>query len=139
MKLKNPEKWLISVCGLNCARCDMYEAGHGNDEMKNAIVKWFKEERNETVKPERIRCDGCRGQLDAHWSPDCQMMLCAKEKGFQYCFQCQDFPCASVNEFRSDGIPHHERTIANSERMKEIGLETWIAEQKRKGQCVFCP
>ena len=117
----------------------MYEAGHGNDEVKDAIVKWFKEERNETVRPEQARCDGCRGPLDLHWSPDCRMMLCAKEKGLQYCFQCQDFPCTSVNEFRSDGIPHHERTIANSERMKEIGLEAWIAEQKRKGRCILCP
>jgi hypothetical protein len=97
MTAENSEKWIISVCGLNCAKCDIYQAGHGN------------------------------------------MMLCAKERRLQHCFQCEDFPCTNINEFSSDGISHHKRTIENSKRMKEIGIEAWIEEQKRKGQCVFCP
>ena len=132
-------KWSISVCGLNCAKCDIYSASHGNEKLRDEIVEWFKKERNETIKPEQVRCEGCRGPLDAHWSPDCKMMLCARKRGLQHCFQCEDFPCTSVNEFGSDGVSHHKRTIENSKRMKEIGIKPWIKEQKRKGQCVFCP
>jgi len=56
------------------------------------------------------------------------------------CEQCmEDFPCPSTNKFSSDGISHHKRTVENSKRIKEIGIEAWIAEQKRKGQYVFCP
>ncbi|MHA1582105.1 MAG: hypothetical protein ACTSYM_06405 [Candidatus Baldrarchaeia archaeon] len=44
-----------------------------------------------------------------------------------------------VDEFSSDGMSHHKRTIENLKRMKEIGIEAWIAEQKRKGKSVFCP
>ena len=139
MKTKNLEKWSIAVCGLNCAKCDMYQASHGNEKLRDEIIEWFKKERNETIKPEQIRCEGCRGPLDTHWSSDCKMMLCAKKRGLQYCFQCKDFPCTSVNEFSSDSIPHHKKTIENAKRMKEIGIEAWIAEQKRKGQCIFCP
>ena len=131
--------WSVAVCGLNCAKCDMYLASHGNEKLRDEIVAWFKKERNETLKPEQIRCEGCGGSLDAHWSPDCRMMLCAKKRGLQHCFQCEDFPCPSVNEFSSDGTPHHKRTVENSKRMREIGIEAWIEEQKRKGQSVFCP
>ena len=139
MESENSEKWLVSVCGLNCAMCDIYQAFHGNERLREEIISWFEKERNEIVKPQQIRCQGCRESLDTHWSPDCKMMLCAMKKGVQYCFQCVDFPCPTVNEFGSDGTSHHERTVENSRRMKKIGIEAWIKEQKRKGQCVFCP
>lgn len=136
---KNSDEWLISVCGLNCAKCDIYCAGHGDKKALNEIVEWFKKERNEVIKPEQVRCEGCRGALEAHWSADCKMMLCATKKGLDYCFRCEEFPCAYVKEFSADGSPHHKRTVENAKRIKEIGLEKWIEEQKRKGQCVFCP
>jgi len=139
MKTDNSEKWSISVCGLNCAKCDIYLASHGNEKLRNEIIEWFKKERNKTIKPEQVRCEGCRGTLGTHWSSDCKMMLCAKNRKLQYCFECEDFPCTSVNEFSSDGVSHHKRTIENSKRMKEIGIDAWIKEQKRKGQYVFCP
>ena len=139
MRAENSEKWLISVCGLNCAKCDIYAAGHGNEELRDEIIEWFRKERNETVKPGQIKCEGCRGPFDTHWSPECKMMLCAKKKGLQHCFRCKEFPCINVNEFSSDGTSHHRRTIENSKRMKEIGIEAWIKEQERKGKSVFCP
>jgi len=133
------EKWIISVCGLNCAKCDIYEASHGNQKMLNEIIRWFRKERNKTLKPEQVKCNGCRGSLTDHWSPDCKMMLCAGKKEVQYCFQCKDFPCKILNEFSSDGVPHHKRTVENLKKMQEIGVDAWVREQKRKGQCVFCP
>ncbi|MHA1722567.1 MAG: DUF3795 domain-containing protein [Candidatus Baldrarchaeia archaeon] len=139
MGTKKLEEWAISVCGLNCAKCDIYQAAHGNDKLRAEIVKWFRKKRNEIVKPEQIRCEGCRGPLEHHWNSECKLMLCARKRGHQYCFQCEEFPCTYVDEFSSDGISHHKRTIENLKRMKEIGVEAWIAEQKRKGRCVFCP
>jgi hypothetical protein len=131
--------WDVSICGLNCAQCDMYQAGHGDEKLRNEIVEWFEKERNEIVKSEQIRCEGCRGSLDAHWSSDCKMMSCANKKGLEYCFQCGDFPCKMLTDFASDGISHHKRTVENLKRMKEIGIDAWIAEQKKKGQLTFCP
>jgi hypothetical protein len=133
------EKWNIAVCGINCAKCRIYEASHGNEKLRNEIVKWFRKERNETVKPEQIKCEACRGPFDSHWNPECKIMPCAKKRGLQYCFQCPDFPCKVLNEFSSDGIPHHKRTVENLRKMKKNGIEAWIAKQKRNGQCLFCP
>ena len=139
MRAENSEKWFLAVCGLNCAKRDIYLASRGDEKLRNEIIEWFKKERNETIKPEQIRCDGCRGPLNVHWSSDCKMMLCTRKRALQYCFKCKEFPCTSINEFSSDEISHHKRTIENSKKMKEIGIEAWIAEQKKKGQCVFCP
>jgi hypothetical protein len=44
-----------------------------------------------------------------------------------------------VEEFREDEHDHHRRTVENMERMREMGLEAWIEEQRRRGQCFFCP
>jgi len=139
MRDENSDTWTISVCGLNCAKCDMYEASHGNEKVRDEIVQWFKEKRNKTLQPEQIRCEGCRGPLDAHWSEDCRMLSCATQRGLQYCFQCSDFPCTKLKDFCSDGVAHHKRTVENLARMKEIGVQAWIAEQKAKGPSVFCP
>ena len=139
MRAEDSGKWVISACGLNCAKCDIYRAYHGNEKLQDGIIEWFREEHNEEIQPEQIRCEGCRGSLNIHWSPECKMMLCARKKGLQYCLECEDFPCTKVNKFSSDGASHHKRTIENLKKMKEIGLKAWIAEQKRRGQCLFCP
>jgi hypothetical protein len=133
------ENWAVAYCGLNCAKCDMYEAGHGNEKKRGEILAWFKQERNKILKPEQITCEGCRGPLNAHWSEDCKMMLCAKNKKVQYCFQCSEFPCSILNAFASDGAVHHKKTVENLHRMKRIGVDAWIAEQEKNGKCEFCP
>jgi len=139
METGSSGKWRISVCGLNCAACDIYSAGHGNDKMRDEILEWFKKERNEALEPEQIRCEGCTGPLETHWSSQCKMMLCAKKSGLQHCFQCEEFLCPNVDEFSSDGIPHHKKTIENSKRMKEIGIAAWIREQRLRDHSEFCP
>lgn len=139
MKAEDSERWVISVCGLNCAKCDIYQAGRDNEELRNEIIEWFGKERDENVKPEQVTCEGCRGSVERHWSSDCKMMLCARKNGLQHCFECEKSPCTRVNKFSLNGISHHKRTVQNLKRMKEIGIESWIKEQERKGKCVFCP
>jgi hypothetical protein len=133
------DEWVISICGLNCAKCDIYKAGHGNEELRDEIVEWFRKEHDEDIKPDQVGCEGCRGSLSVHWSPECRIILCARNREIEYCFQCTDFPCTILAEFSSDGISHHKRTIENLKRMKQNGIKAWIDEQRRKGQCVFCP
>jgi hypothetical protein len=136
---KESKDWAIAFCGLNCAKCDTYQAAHGNAKLMEEIVDWFKEERKKTVKPEQIKCERCRGPLDVHWSPDCKIMLCAKKKKVRYCFQCRQFPCSILDAFASDGASHHKRTVENLHRMKKMGVDAWILEQEKRGKCEFCP
>ena len=112
------QSWNISVCGLNCGVCEIH-LGTGDHE--------------------RSECGACRGPLEQHWSPDCEFVPCAREKGVDYCFQCGEFVCEKLKSFAEDPWPHHRRTVENMKRMKEMGLEAWIEDQKKKGQCLFCP
>lgn len=63
MKTEGSGKWRIAVCGLNCAECDIYSAGHGNERKRDEMLEWFKKERNETLEPEQIRCEDVQGHL----------------------------------------------------------------------------
>ena len=139
MTAEDSGEWNISVCGLNCARCDIRQAGLGDERLMNEMVEWFKEKSDTIIEPEQITCDGCRGLPESHWSPDCKMMKCAKERGHVYCFECDDFPCEKLEEFSRDGVAHHARTVENLKRMRETGLDNWIKKEKSRGRCVFCP
>jgi len=132
MRREETEKWLISVCGLNCAECDIHQAGQGNERLRNEILEWFKTKRGKIVRPEQIRCEGCRGPLEGHWSSNCKMMMCATKRDIQFCFQCSEFPCAEVNNFASGGSRSHKQAIENLKTIKEIGIEEWIKKQKKK-------
>jgi hypothetical protein len=133
------EEWNISICGLNCSKCDIYLAYRGDRTLLKEMVDYFKDEKNEIINPESIACDGCRGSNDVHWSSDCKMRTCALSKNHNYCFECPDFPCSIIDDFKLDGVPHHKRTVENSKKMKEIGLENWMKEQILKEKCEFCP
>jgi hypothetical protein len=87
------EDRLIAVCGLVCEGCDMMEATT-NPELAQKIADWFKRERNEDVAAEQIRCAGCKGDRDLHWSADCWILLCCvDQKGLDFCYDCEEFPC----------------------------------------------
>jgi hypothetical protein len=130
---KETGKWDISVCGLNCAKCNIYLAGHGDEEALKTMLGFFKD-----LKPESIVCGGCRGPLDIHWSANCKFLSCTKKKGLKYYFECAEFPCSDLKVFASEA-PHHKKTVENMMKMKEIGIESWLKEQKKKGESVFCP
>ncbi len=121
----------IAYCGLNCAKCGIYHTGHGNEGERNEILAWFRENRNKILKPEQVRCEECRGQLVAHWSEDCKIMLCAKGRKIQHCFQREDFPCIVLNEFSSDGDPSHKKGVESLHEIRHIGVGAWIAEERK--------
>ncbi|MBI5092908.1 MAG: DUF3795 domain-containing protein [Candidatus Hydrogenedentes bacterium] len=101
--------WDLSVCGLNCLKCQVLERGE---------------------------CAGCRGPIDKHWSGDCQFLPCANAKGHRYCFECDSFPCDNLEAFATDAYEHHRITVENMKAMRAEGLKNWIARQPKP---MFCP
>ncbi|MCW4050330.1 MAG: DUF3795 domain-containing protein [Candidatus Bathyarchaeota archaeon] len=130
--------WDISVCGLNCAQCDIYRAGKGDEEIQSSLVKAFRESYDMDIAPSDFKCSGCRVEED-NWSPNCHMKQCAINMGVKYCFECPEFICLQLGDFANDGAAHHYRTVENLKRMKLIGVEAWLEEQRNKGAAVFCP
>jgi hypothetical protein len=133
------EEWDIAVCGLNCPRCGIHQAYNNKDrEWQVRIGKdIFGEDAD--IDPETIRCGGCRGSLEIHWSENCNLRKCAEERGHTYCFECDDFVCEKLEDFGSHGPGFHARTVENMKQMKEIGLNAWLLKQQEKGPAVMCP
>ena len=71
-------------------------------------------------------CEGCRGG-DCMY-PGCPVWPCIKEKGYDFCFECEAFPCEEV-----DSVPLLKaKWVRANERMREVGAEVYFKEVKDK-------
>ena len=71
-------------------------------------------------------CEGCRSGNCPY--PGCQISPCIIEKGYDFCFECKDFPCERVDA----ESPLRANWIKANERMKEIGVQAYFDEFKVK-------
>ena len=58
----------------------------------------------------------------------CSIRKCAREKKVDVCVFCQEYPCERLLGV-AKGYP---TLIADGKRMKEIGIEAWVQEQKER-------
>ena len=130
----NSNDWELSFCGLNCAKCDIYLASHGDEDLREELMTWFKENVDPNI--ENISCEKCRGLTSKCWSNDCEIRTCALKRNVTYCFECSDFVCNILEKFANDGPDHHKRTVENLKKIKENGLRKWISLNKEPK---FCP
>ncbi len=106
----------IAACGLVCTGCDMMEAKNDPDLAKN-ISDWFKDKLDQDVKPEDIHCEGCHGDRERHWSPDCWILSCCiNKKGLKTCSECEGFPCDKLVKWSGE----NERYGDALERLKTL-------------------
>ncbi|MFX0211401.1 MAG: DUF3795 domain-containing protein [Candidatus Hodarchaeota archaeon] len=134
MNKNKKSKWDLSFCGLNCAACEIYLASHGDNELHDRLLKFFKENVDSNLNS--VSCEKCRGMTDKCWTSDCHFRTCAAEQGLTYCFECKDFVCEKLAEFGKQAPPHYANILDNLRKMKEIGVDEWIASQR---EVKFCP
>ena len=130
---------LAGICGIYCGTCPRYPAYREND------VEQLREISRATGVPiDEIRCDGCLSDRVFATCLECRhgFRQCVGEKNVTWCFECHDFPCQRLRDFRHvhvvNGISHHVRVIEDLHYMKEHGVEQWAAEQERAGSCPNC-
>ena len=130
---------LVGICGLYCGTCPVYLAPRKNDTKQ---LEEMSQARGIPIKD--IRCDGC---LSDNLFPPCVecrhgFRQCAGEKKVTWCFECSDFPCQWLEDFKDvhivNGISHHAHVIDDLKYMKEHGVEQWVEEQERGGRCPQC-
>jgi hypothetical protein len=124
------EKW-ISPCGLWCGACGIGLAhSTGNEKLKEKLAPIY------GVKPEEMVCDGCRSDNRFVFCRVCEVRSCVDGKGYEGCFQCDEFPCVKIQEFP---FPAARETILRAvPRWKELGTEAWIAEEEARYACPSC-
>lgn len=60
----------------------------------------------------------------------CPVRKCCVEKGFDFCFECQEFPCEGIwGEKSQHANVFTANKIKRLQEMKETGVEEWIRKQ----------
>lgn len=114
---------LAAPCGIYCGACRQY-------------LLWKKDLLEE--RGYKLGCKGCRirNKNCAFIRRDCSQLT---KKQLEYCHECEKFPCGKLE--RLDAL-YQERysvnLVANLERIKEIGVENWLLEQKNLYTCPDC-
>jgi len=65
--------------------------------------------------------------------PFCGIRKCAQRKNVEICPFCDEYPCNRI-EMLAKG---YSTLIASGRRMKDIGIEAWIAEQLERAKTGF--
>ena len=133
----------VAPCGLSCGKCFAYTRGgiaSHSQELQKLLGNFDAyAERFSTFLPEfenypsfkkmlayfaQPDCKGCRQGTCKY--PNCGVVECHKEKGVDFCFQCDEFPCDKTNF-----DPHLKRRwIQMNNRMKQIGVQGYYEETK---------
>jgi hypothetical protein len=125
---------MTAPCGLDCFNCHFFLAREDQEAM-NTVEK-LSEEHNTPV--EVMLCNGCRahdGQIPLHKhvfgeTHRCAAYECAKEKGVDFCGDCEQFPCDNLHPYAdmAGDLPHNIK-VFNLCLINRMGLEKW-AESK---------
>lgn len=123
---------MTAPCGLDCFNCQFFRAH--KDPAALVEVQNLSEQLN--IPVEVMLCNGCRahdGKIplqkhifgEAHY---CAAYECIKEKGFDFCGDCEDFPCDHLHPFadKADVLPHNTK-VYNLCLIKKMGLGQWAA------------
>ena len=105
-----------------------------NDEkLKKKLAQRFSRQFNMDVKPEEIGCLGCHGQIRKPWCASCSIQQCTEKKGILTCAFCDEFPCEKLEKYYEKN-EYGGESRAHILRQKEIGLERWLEEVKKKSE-----
>ncbi|BBD08967.1 DUF3795 domain-containing protein [Desulfovibrio ferrophilus] len=135
----------VAPCGLDCGRCldNPDSAICGLSQRLREELGGFSAlaERFAKMDPafgeypaferllDRLGKGGCTGCRSGNCLlSGCGVKDCVREQGVDFCHECGDFPCNKTM------LPPalHERWKQNNERMREMGLEVYLAEARLK-------
>jgi len=119
-----------TYCGLYCGACELMNAFRDGKQEEKA-KEW-------NMKPEDIKCYGCKSGDPSNWCNECEFKSCAEEKGVDFCGECIEYPCQMLKDFQADKAVHHSSVLRGCDRIKEIGMEKWLDEQDQRWSCVKC-
>jgi hypothetical protein len=77
---------------------------------------------------ENLQSGGCPGCRAGGGYPECQIRLCAQDRGLEMCCHCPDFLCDHVEALGT----RYPTLIADNQRLRTVGLEQWLAEQEER-------
>ena len=122
---------LAGRCGIYCGACEFNKA-ISHPEIRAMLSKAIH------VAEEDIYCTGCGDLDEKSYGVGCKTAVCCDIHNVQYCFDCSEYPCNDLRTMVADPYPHHHNVIIDLERMKEVGIDSWLTEQKKRWSCPAC-
>ena len=117
MKMLNKiEKEMIAPCGVNCLAC----SAHLNK-----------------TQP----CPGCRAPIDKITRKSCRNCVkkhCAFEKGLQWCFECNLFPCARIKSLDQRYRQNYDVNLMQNGLDAKCDIDAFLRTQKERFTCKSC-
>lgn len=112
---------MLAYCGLYCEQCSARVAFlEQNAKHLEYFPAKYKVERPTLSNYD---CEGCKGR---NICGPCTIKSCASTKNIESCAECNSFPCATLEAFGSDGVPHHGQAIKNLQHIRLSGNEAWF-------------
>jgi hypothetical protein len=130
------EEHLVSRCGIYCGACYVYRAERDCGDFIREVAEWQKVELDE------LKCNGCLAPEEEKW-PNCQKcrpQYCLKEKGLQYCHECDefwDYSCETYKDYEDFCSKRGENIRQNMVKIV-ADAPKWLEEQDKKWRCSSC-
>jgi hypothetical protein len=116
----------LGYCGLYCGGCRVFQATAAGPGLPADDGTY-------------LRCLGCNSETLTPWCADCELKICARERGIRYCGLCGEAPCDKLTRFLDDPeYPYHKDVPEAMRRLTDVGLEAWSAEQDARWRCPSC-
>ena len=106
-------------CGLYCGACPMFLGSRAGAE-KNP-------------------CLGCKSRTVSGWCLTCDIKACARNKGLEFCYPCEKYPCEKMEGFKNaKEYPYHQEVYDYLETIKKEGKAAWLASMRTRWSCPSC-
>jgi hypothetical protein len=125
-----PKEWL-APCGLYCGVCGILMATRDeNPKFRERLAGVY------NLQPEEISCAGCLSKNPFVYCRVCAIKSCTRERGYQGCHQCSDFPCQAIDSFP---MPVGKKVILRAiPAWRELGTEKWVDLEEKRYVCPGC-
>ena len=122
----------VAPCGIDCINCEVH-ADNLTAQMQERLA------RSLGLDPEQVPCRGCRaGQGCRLQFSACPTLECVTGRGHDFCYQCEDFPCAMLHPAadRADRLPHNLK-VYNLCRIRAVGVQRWLGEEAKATRATY--
>jgi len=126
---------LVGRCGLYCGACSIYRAYMDGGEYLEVLAGRWK------LPKEKIRCNGCQALTPDCWGFECEIKRCLDEKGYDFCFEYDEFEANSCERYEKLAARYLKRGEDVRDSLKGIKAgetERWLEEQEKRWRCPSC-
>ena len=109
-----------------------FRSAHMSEEQREEWHSFFHEYHDTLKNLSGTSCPGCRNNpVSCSAFEGCVIPACVKERGVDFCAECDAFPCQKARDFFAARDEELSRVWENgSRRLKEVGMDAYFEEKK---------